>query len=174
MEWIEKSLQKVKKIQAEILDTRKGMDGKVLYFGKLLNLIIDSSIKKKYLITDDAIILKGNNLDLFYKTEAKRLFESKCAEIAPFYGIKYGKIRIGAPKTRWGSCSSSKTLSFNYNLLKAPHGIIEYVVIHELCHIIHPNHSRQYWDEVKKLCPDFIKQRAWLKAHSYELSSEHI
>jgi hypothetical protein len=147
------------------------MSGFALYLGRKITIKIDTNIKSKYILEDEILTLKKDDLHSFYRDEARRIIESKCAEIAPFYGVSYKKIRIGTPKTRWGSYSTSGTLSFNQNLIKAPKSIIEYVVIHELCHILVPNHSKNYWVEVTKLCPDFKTKRAWLRKNQTLLST---
>ena len=66
-------------------------------------------------------------------------------------------------KTRWGSCDRKGRLTFNFHLIKAPHQIVDYVVIHELCHMIHPNHSKFFWYEVAKFDPSFKNHKKWLK-----------
>ncbi len=168
--WITKTLEKVHKKQLELENLRQDMRGKVMYLGNTLELKIDENLKQKYLLDNDVLISRDSNLEYFYKTEARRIFEAKCAQIAPFYGVTYKKIRIGAPKSRWGSYSSSGTISLNYNLIKTPHSIIEYVIIHELCHILHPNHSIKFWNEVSKLCSNFKQKRAWLRENQTKLS----
>jgi predicted metal-dependent hydrolase len=166
--WIEATLQKVALRQAELESHKEQTQGKISYLGKLYDLRIDSSIKT-YAVESDHITIKQEQTEYFFRAEARRIIEVRCAEIAPFYGVEYKKIRIGFQKSRWGSCSTSGTLSFNANLIKAPHGVIEYVIIHEICHIIHPNHSNNYWNEVSKLCPDYKLRRKWLKSEGSKL-----
>jgi predicted metal-dependent hydrolase len=169
-EWIRTALQKVAIKQKELESHKEQTDGKIHYLGKLYDLCIDSAIKDIYIIENDTITLRQEQTEYFFRTEARRIIEVRCAEIAPFYGAEYKKIRIGFQKSRWGSCSTSGTLSFNANLIKAPHSILEYVIIHEICHIIHPNHSNSYWNEVSKLCPDYKIRRKWLKNEGHKLA----
>jgi len=68
-------------------------------------------------------------------------------------------------KTRWGSCDNKGRLTFNFHLIKAPHIIVDYVVIHELCHMIQPNHSKFFWNEVAKFDPSFKSHKKWLKSN---------
>lgn len=170
-EWINSTLQKIKVRNIEIIKIKNEMEGKIQYLGKLYTTQTDNSIKEPYILNSNEVILKNNNHEIFYKNEAKRIVIEKCQKIAPFYNVSYKKIRFASQKTRWGSYSTSGTLSFNYNLIKAPSSIIEYVVIHELCHILHHNHSKNFWNEVSKLCPDYMEKRAWLKKNSILLSS---
>jgi len=73
------------------------------------------------------------------------------------------KVSFRFNKTRWGSCSAKNNLTFNYYLAKLPYELIEYVVVHELAHIKHKNHSREFWAEVEKYLPDVKKRRKLLR-----------
>ncbi len=84
-------------------------------------------------------------------------------------GVTYGRVTIRCQKTRWGSCSSKGNLNFNCLLMLAPPEVLTYVVVHELCHRIEPNHSAAFWTEVEKVLPDYRIQRDWLKEHGAEL-----
>jgi len=163
-EWIKAALQKVSARREELRGHKEKLEGKIHYLGRVCELRIDASIKSSHLIDGNIITLKQDKTEHFLRSEARRIIESRCAEIAPFYGVEYKKIRIGFAKSRWGSCSVSGTLSFNAHLIKAPQSIIEYVIIHEICHILQPNHSTHYWNEVAKLCPDYKARRKWLKS----------
>lgn len=78
-------------------------------------------------------------------------------------GGHYERITIREQKTRWGSCSSNGTLSFNWRLMLAPPRVLDYVIVHELCHLTHMNHSKAFWDAVEKVMPDYREYRLWLK-----------
>ena len=86
-------------------------------------------------------------------------------------GLTYGRITIRRQKTRWGSCSVKGNLNFNYLLMLCPEEVREYVVIHELCHRLEMNHSPRFWAEVAKRCPDYARQRKWLKENGGSLIS---
>ena len=77
--------------------------------------------------------------------------------------------RIAGQKTRWGSCSSNKTLSFNWKLMLAPPKVLDYVVVHEICHLREMNHSPRFWALVESLMPDYKQQRKWLKENGHTL-----
>lgn len=83
--------------------------------------------------------------------------------------LTIGDIRIKDQRTRWGSASSKNNLNFNRRLMMAPPAVIEYVVIHELCHFFEMNHSPRYWAHVATHCPDYKRLRKWLKANSAAL-----
>ena len=88
----------------------------------------------------------------------------RVAYFADKMGITYGRITIRNQKTRWGSCSSRGNLNFNCLLMLAPPEVIDYVVVHELCHRKEMNHSKVFWDEVAHVMPDYEKARLWLKS----------
>ena len=97
------------------------------------------------------------------KAKAREEITAAAQQWASRMGLSYRSISIRDQKTRWGSCSSRGTLSFNWRLVMAPPAILEYVVIHELAHLKQPNHSREFWQLTGQYYPDFKKARAWLR-----------
>jgi len=106
----------------------------------------------------------------WYQQRAEERLPEIVAQIAATIGVNYGAIEIRHFKSRWGSCRADGRLQFNWRLMMASSEVIEYVVIHELCHRIHLNHSRAFWDEVKKHMPDFKQHRKWLKTDGHLLT----
>jgi predicted metal-dependent hydrolase len=102
-------------------------------------------------------------------TRAKRVIPVKVRKFAELIGVTYGRITIRNQKTRWGSCSAEGNLNFNCVLMRAPEEIVDYVVVHELCHRIHMNHSKAFWGEVEKVIPDYKERRNWLRDNEKEL-----
>ena len=78
-------------------------------------------------------------------------------------------IKIRQMKTRWGSCSSEKNLNFNWKLILAPPEVLDYVVVHELCHLKEMNHSKAFWNEVEKVMPEYETYKLWLKENGWRL-----
>lgn len=81
-------------------------------------------------------------------------------------GVTVGYVTVKNQKTRWGSCSAKGNVNFNYQLAFLPDELLDYVVIHELAHRRHMNHSRAFWAEVEKYCPDYLERREELKEYS--------
>ena len=80
-------------------------------------------------------------------------------------GVRYGRITIRNQRTRWGSCSTAGNLNFNCLLMLCPENVIDYVIVHELCHRKEMNHSPRFWDLVASVLPDYKASRKWLKEH---------
>lgn len=108
-----------------------------------------------------------------YSEDARRVLTERVAYYQQFTGGTYHKITIREQKTRWGSCSSKGTLSFHWKLILAPPLVLDYVVVHELCHLTHMNHSKAFWDLVASVMPDYKIRRKWLKTHGDELSKTY-
>ena len=97
--------------------------------------------------------------------QAKQDIPQRVARYAPMVGVSYGRITIRHQKTRWGSCSGKGNLNFNCLLMLAPETVRDYVVVHELCHLLEMNHSSRFWALVEKNMPDYKESRAWLRTH---------
>lgn len=98
--------------------------------------------------------------------QMKKKFREKVEYYAKLMGVTYGRITIRNQKTRWGSCSSDGNLNFNFKLFFLPEHLMDYVVVHELSHRIHMNHSKDFWKVVATYCPDYKKCTQELK-HIY-------
>lgn len=96
-------------------------------------------------------------------TQAMTLIPQKVRYYAQIIGVTYGRITIRNQRTRWGSCSGKGNLNFNCLLLLMPEEVLDYVVVHELCHRKEMNHSARFWEEVEKILPDYRQRRKWLK-----------
>lgn len=138
-DWIEKSLSKMKKRQEDLSIQNE---------------------KHKPLSEQEIKLLT---------TKAKRILPVKVKKYADQIGVSYERITIRMQKSRWGSCSSQGNLNFNCLLMNAPDEVIDYVVVHELCHRKEMNHSPRFWALVESILPDYKKRRQWLKDHGKEL-----
>ena len=104
--------------------------------------------------------------------QAKVYIPARVEYFAQIMGVHYDRVTIRHQKTRWGSCSSDKNLNFNCALMLMPKEVIDSVVVHELCHLRHMNHSKAFYEEVYKYCPDYKVWNKWLKDNGNEIISK--
>ena len=124
------------------------------------------------------VLSRDNRPDIVYLPEVteesdreriQTFIEEKVSYYASVMGVSYGRITMRNQKTRWGSCSSKGNLNFNCLLMLAPSEILDYVVVHELCHRKQMNHSKAFWLEVEKVLPDYKESIEWLKEEGCQL-----
>ena len=146
--WIQKHIEKIREQEAK----RKEMYGEKGEYGK--------SAEREYLSNEEIHKLAEKALEYIPK---------RVSYFAKQIGVTYGKITIRNQKTRWGSCSSKGNLNFNCLLMLTPPEVIDYVVVHELCHRKEMNHSGAFWAEVEKVIPDYKEQIKWLKENGEKI-----
>jgi predicted metal-dependent hydrolase len=93
--------------------------------------------------------------------------ESRAVEMK----VRPGRVYVMDQKTKWGNCSRLRNLSFNWRLVKAPPAVLDYIVVHELAHLLEPSHSVRFWLVVRSHCPEFERHRRWLKEHQSRLTA---
>lgn len=108
-------------------------------------------------------------LEIFLKNTANHYIIARTHKIAEKMGLKFNKITLKKQKTRWGSCSSQKNLNFNWQLVHFETPIIDYVIVHELSHLVHMDHSKNFWNLVEKYDPEYKKHVGWLKRNGLHL-----
>ena len=102
-------------------------------------------------------------LEAHLRRLAKVEMTARTWELAAIIGAEIKRVVIRSQRTRWGSCSTAGTISLNWRLVQAPSHVIDYVILHELVHTRHMNHSGKFWDEVGNVCPDWREGERWLK-----------
>lgn len=102
-------------------------------------------------------------IEAWYRRAAATHAAARLAHFAPQVGRTHTRLTIRAQRTRWGSCSARGAISLNWRLIQAPPEIFDYVVVHELCHLLVPNHSARFWSEVARILPDWRRRRAELR-----------
>ncbi|MGI6225395.1 MAG: M48 family metallopeptidase [Peptococcales bacterium] len=160
-----------------------------LFRGKKYQLRIKSSegIKATVKLLEDSIlILLPKDADdsnrssqikeilvSWYRDEAKRVYKSKLEHYALLMDCKYNQLRVKNQSTRWGSCSTKGNINLNWRIIMAPDEVINYLIVHELAHLKHMNHSQDFWNFVAIFMPDFAIWRKWLKDNGKFLSFEN-
>lgn len=116
---------------------------------------------------DEEILKKA--MTRFYKQQCKRIVEKRIRHYQSNFKMKPKSIRIASNKKQWGSCSSLRELTFNWKLAMAPMEVLDYVVVHEMCHMVHMNHDRSFWRLVGKYVPDYEARQQWLKESHWKM-----
>ncbi len=111
----------------------------------------------------------AKHLELWLREKAKEAIAERTMEYSKVIGVSYNNIRIKDTKSRWGSCSSKGNLNFSWRIIMAPAAVMDYIIIHELCHLIHMNHSKEYWETVEQYMPDYKRHKEWLKVNGAKL-----
>lgn len=113
-------------------------------------------------VSGDAAHLERRLTD-FLRRLADREIAPRAVAMAGRLGIRIGRVSMRDQKSRWGSCSASGDIRFNWRLICAPPAVMDYVVAHEVAHLVHLNHSPAFWRVVSSLCPDWKRHRTWLR-----------
>jgi len=111
----------------------------------------------------------SRSLENWLRGQARMEIEKQLASLSKALQQKHGRLYVMEQRTRWGSCSSRRNLSFNWRLILAPDFVLRYLVTHEAAHLAVPNHSAHFWLTVQGLCPEMERAKAWLRAHQSEL-----
>lgn len=178
--WISRRLQEEAVISRQLLRVEPG--GKIFYQGKERTIVFRESINHQAAIsvTAEQFIITGRALSL---ARARKALEQYLIHQAEVYlpgraqdlaeqlavGHKLKHIRLRKTRSKWGHCTSDGVIQFNWLIMLAPLPIIDYLVTHEVCHLIHANHSPRYWRLVHSLCPDTAQHTRWLKQHEHRL-----
>ena len=144
---------------------QKKYDQEFYYLGDKYDIIYNENIKRVE-ISDNKIIVKDEKmLNKFWKDECLRIFSKRVEDLKPLFSyLPKFTLRIRFMKTRWGVCNRSKNIvTLNSELLKKDRTLLDYVIIHELCHFKYPNHSADFWQEVAKYYPYYKMARKMLK-----------
>jgi predicted metal-dependent hydrolase len=141
------------------------------YLGKSYPLRVNSSAPARvvfdngFSLPEASLPRAAELLEDWYKKQARAIITARVAYFERTFGLKVRSIRITSARTRWGSCSHLNMLNFTWRLVMAPAGVIDYIVAHEMAHLVEKNHSRAFWAQVEHMLPDYKLYRAWLKAN---------
>ena len=170
--WINR---KKRLIENQIKDVTSNHN-KLLYLGNLFPINVEQNASKELFFTGEEFIansIEPDSLSLstkkWYKNKFKEIALPRVAYFANKHNLMVNQVRIKNQKTMWGSCSSKNNINLNYLLLMAPMGVIDYVIVHELVHTIHRNHSTDFWDSVESIMPEFQRHKRWLQKNGYKL-----
>lgn len=168
--WIRESLEK-KKSLSDMNDWYKTK--RILYLGDYWPVTLISELGQKpraffdgkrfVVISDGSEGTARKQMEKFFRKQAQEILTQLANEYADLMGVKFNKVTIRKQVTRWGSCSSKGNLSFNVKILCAPTEMMAYVVLHEVMHLKHFNHSKAFWQEIEEMMPDYKKRMNYFK-----------
>ncbi|WP_409291342.1 M48 family metallopeptidase [Peribacillus sp. SCS-37] len=153
-----------------------------LYLGKSFPIEVfhDAGVEQDHVVFNGSILyiyVKHREeerirqaLKRFYYQQCKTLVEAGIQSYQVYFKLKPRSIRITDSKTTWGTCDSKQKLTFNWKLAMAPRSVIDYVVVHEMCHMVHLNHDRSFWRLVGRIMPDYEEMEDWLAASSWRMT----
>ncbi len=162
---IEQNMEKITKMYLNLCN-RLENDSYFQYLGKKYTIVYNENYKKPTFDADLLFVKNQKALDTFYKSEVKRIFTSEVNRILPFFpNIPSFTLKFRTMKTRWGvNNRGNNTITLNTELLKKEIDLLDYVIIHELCHFYEPNHSAQFWNHVEKYYPKYKEARKRLRS----------
>ncbi len=153
------------RLDVEESDVGVSTRGKIQFDGKKWEVLIPAQLTGEQ---RQAHIKK--KLTQWYQVQAKEILGGRIFYYSRIIGVEPKKIAVRTQKRVWGNCDyNTKTIHLNWQIILSPMDVIDYVVVHELCHLIEPNHSKRFWHEVQKILPDYPKRKAWLKKNHYEM-----
>lgn len=181
--WIEKTRNRLKNAEQNELAARLPLEtgDRLPFLGKDLILTVIREPRKRGKVSrnKDRLLLwvpyeadyefKRACVVAWYRKQAAYVIGKKAEVYANRMKVAYHEIHIKDQRTRWGSCSGMKNLNFTWRLVMMPDSVCDYVIIHELCHLVHMNHSPEFWKLVGKMCPPYKQQKRWLREYGNKL-----
>lgn len=179
--WIYRNLAEWKDLNASAV-VREWVNGETfLYLGRSYRLSLVSGQNEALLLKDGRFCLQRRLIETggpaaarsafetYYITRGQQRLAQRVAYYAKKVGVQPGEIRVKDMGYRWASCGKSGSLNFHWKCMMAPPRIIDYIVVHELCHFLRRNHDDAYWNEVDKVMADYRERKAWLRRHGANL-----
>lgn len=161
--------RRIELAHGEIIPFR-GIDHKIISSGSLRGLVrIELQDDLPVIMVPGEASSTSRKLVSFMKREARKALDEVVNVHARKIGIRPKQIRITDTTSRWGSCSSTRTLSFSWRIIMAPPEVLNYLAAHEVAHLREMNHSDRFWNLTRELCPDTDIQKTWLRTHGTRL-----
>jgi predicted metal-dependent hydrolase len=168
-DWIDGRLRALERARAEA----GAPPGHVPYLGEVLRLLPEPGRVRAHRRGDVLLVPAGDPapaLERWYRRAARVEIAPRVERAVAEAGVDYERLTIRGQRTRWGSCSTTGTLSFNWRLLLAPEPVLDYVVWHEVCHLRVPDHSSRFWRLLARHRPEYREQERWLRRYGSTLT----
>lgn len=174
---IHKNLAEWKQLNDKAIHREYVSGQSFMYFGRNYRLKLIEKNQGKVILYKGKFLLGKDEVDKgkeyfidFYKTKLKEKIIPIIKHRQAQLGVEVREVKVMELQNRWASCSSEKRINFHWKCMMAPVEVLNYIVVHELVHFNHPNHTPVFWNEVDKLIPDFIKNKEWLRVHGSGMS----
>ena len=181
-DWVLRCLESVEERLRENPIRRYESGETLFYRGKPMRLVVSPSNPPTQMVA----LRKGDTFDLkvperatqddrrniviaWYRAHAKSYLPARAHELASLHGFRYQRLAIKHQKTRWGSCSTKGNINLNLRLMQTPDGAIDYVILHELCHLRDIDHSPAFWRHVAEVCPDYEHWEKWFDDNGHRM-----
>ena len=176
--WIQERLAEERAYDKQKL--RIADKGTIFFRARELSIIFKEGRKERILINGDKLIIQNHKLNSDKaRTQIEKYLTQKAAEyiipraeaLEKYLGVdkKITEIKLRKTKSKWGHCTSNGVIQYNWLIMLAPYSIIDYMITHEVCHLLHMDHSRRYWGLVESICPQYLQYIEWLKKHEHRL-----
>lgn len=176
--WIRKKLQEKQLKHAEKLTLAAGQQ--ILYKAQEWELVIRNQGPSGVFLEPGQFCLQAPGINEskaekiltdWLKAKAKAYLPVRTRALAEYLGVDHKLKEVVFRKTRskWGHCTSEGRIQYNWLIMLAPDGVIDYMICHEVCHLLHMNHSPAFWEAVARVCPDYKRYVGWLKANEHRL-----
>jgi len=174
--WIYKKLKVIEKRKIELYPKKFNEGEMFLFLGNFYKLKIVKNQKEKIMLNNNEMNISDKyKTDIrkviieFYKKKAFEIISDRVNFYSKKYGYDYNKIKLTSANKRFGSCTNKGNLNFTFRLIMVPIEVIDYVVVHELVHLVDKTHKKSFYEKVEKILPDYKKRIKWLNDNSYLL-----
>lgn len=180
--WVQQKLVQQKRQLSALPEYTFANGSRIPYLGEPLELVVHIQPKADVVRYGEKllVILTSRSrlpseqqtkrlVSAWYHEQALKLLQAKTDAAAARLGASYRGITLKATRSKWGHCTVQGAIQYNWQILLAPEPIVDYLVAHEVSHLLHHNHSPAFWAVVASLCPNYKQCRAWLKAHGMQL-----
>ena len=165
--WLERQIQRLEAQPKSLNEWRLGTE---IYFrGEQVKIEVETANQIRF--GSELLNLRDVSVDLrpaiqkHLRKLAQKELPVRVMELAALHGIQISRVSVRNQKSRWGSCSRKGTISLNWRLIQTPDYVRDYIILHELAHRRQMNHSDKFWQEVERLCPDYLRAERWLKTN---------
>ena len=174
--WIKERLKEERIFEKEMLKIEN--NGKIFYKARELTIVFRERREKRILVSGNKFIIQDNKINPSAATiqvedylidKASEYIIPRAKSLARHLGVdgKIKEVKLRKTKSKWGHCTSKGIIQFNWLIMLAPYSIIDYIITHEVCHLIYMDHSRHFWNLVESICPGHKDYVTWLKNHEH-------